>query len=351
MMTASHTGRKKCVTLAPVLVLASGIAFAGCTTSRDDLNTSSTSSDTSSSSTTTTTTAVRAPHTTGGNNGGTDKVYEKLDSSAAKTSVLAASGVKVNVTGSLGTSPETTVSVNPSIGAMAHDSGALFLRDEEYSFIDNDGPVSPGVYTDGKYKLTEGKIANASGDTATYDYVSAYFMQPKTLVTPMFVQPLVGGIVTKEGDMPTSGSATYTGGATVNIATDAYASVNNTDGKAENYDADATVTADFAAGTVDVALTNLAKDSSDDVASLADIDEINITKMKIAGNRFAYDSASTFETKADGSVVDVTGANTTSDAMGHFFGYDAAKNAPDEVGGVYLSKGDDAQVGGAFIAD
>ena len=89
-------------------------------------------------------------------------------------------------------------------------------------------------------------------------------------------------------------------------------------------------------------------DQSTGNAATAPIDTISVTGMNISGNGFSGGSATTSN---GGSAVTITGANTTSNAQGTFFGYDAANSRPDEVAGNVLIQGDSGRVISSFIAD
>ncbi len=52
-----------------------------------------------------------------------------------------------------------------------------------------------------------------------------------------------------------------------------------------------------------------------------------------------------------GSAVNFTGAGTTYDAGGDFYGYNPIMASPDEVGGVLLIEGDGGFVYGIYAAN
>ena len=96
----------------------------------------------------------------------------------------------------------------------------------------------------------------------------------------------------------------------------------------------ATVVANFAAGTVDVSLGNfIVRDGDGGIGFSAPIDTIEITGMAISGNAFSGGTLELFEnTTLTGRdvvpVTDVTGANFTTTATGHFFGWTTPTPTP-----------------------
>lgn len=270
----------------------------------------------------------------GGGGGGTTPPpgptpsYETLDSTADATSTLG--GVALRST-------NTDFDLVATTGSLTHDTGETTLSDGSGSLTDPDGLDANGQLTDGGSTVT---VDDGQLFTGSYEYVRAY-QQSYSSGGTNFDATGIDGIVTDAGDVPTSGTATYSGEAIgVVIAGN------------EGYDLEngsSTVTADFGAGTVDATMTGFtARDHATGNTATAPIDTIAATGMTIAGNGF---SGGTVTTTNSGTAVNVTGANTTTAAQGAFFGYDAAASAPDEVGGMVLQQGDDGIVAGAFIAD
>lgn len=253
--------------------------------------------------------------------------YETLTSSASKTSTLG--GVALRSNNTTGAMTLTTTS-----GSVTHNTGATTISDGTYTLTDNDGSNTSGVISDGSSTLTAGTT------NGTYDYVLIYD-QTYTSGGTSYDSAGIGGIVTNAADVPTSGTANYTGEAEAFVVT-ATQGFDLLDGKS-------TVAANFGAGTVNVTMNGFtAEDAATGNPTTAPIDTISVTGMAIAGNGF---SGGTIATTNAGSAVNLTGANTTSAAQGAFFGYDAAISAPDEVGGLILLQGDDGVVAGGFIAD
>lgn len=254
--------------------------------------------------------------------------YETLDSTSESTSSLG--GVALRTDGATG-----ALDVTQTSGTIRHNTSAVTLNDGTYSFTDTDGPDSNGVLTDGSSTVIDGSQAY----TRTYEYVTVY---EQTYVSGGVTYDANGviGIVTRPADIPTAGSATYTGEASGQIvtSTEGFDLTNGT----------STVAANFRTGRVNVTMTGFtATNLATGNAQAAPIDTITATGMQVSGNRF---SGGTVTTTMSGAPVNLTGANTTSAAQGAFFGYDAAISAPSEVGGIILMQGDDGIVAGGFIA-
>ncbi len=252
--------------------------------------------------------------------------YETLDSRADVTSTIGGIVARTNNTTGL-------VSFVNLSGTLKHDTGATTLSDGTISVTDPDGGDDNGVLSDGTNSLVV-------GSSGSYDYVttvrSSYIEGGTSFDTSGFA-----GVVTSAEDMPSTGGATYTGESQGVLVT-------ATQGFDLN-DGSSTVTADFASGTVDVELSGFTvTDQVTGNAAVAPIDTVKVTGMTISGNGFA---GGTFATTNAGADVNVTGANTSSQTAGTFFGYDTATKTPDEVAGVTGSRGDDALLGAAFIAD
>lgn len=253
--------------------------------------------------------------------------YESLSSTASKTSTLGGVALRSNTT--TGTMGLVTTS-----GSVTHNTGATTIADGTYTLNDPNGFDASGNLSDGSSTVTPGTM------TGSYDYVTVY-EQSYTSGGTTYDSAGIGGIVTSASDVPTSGTANYTGEAEAFVVT-ATQGFDLLDGKS-------TVAANFGAGTVNVTMNGFtAEDAATGNPTTAPIDTISVTGMAIAGNGF---SGGTIATTNAGSAVNLTGANTTSAAQGAFFGYDAAISAPDEVGGLIMLQGDDGVVAGGFIAD
>lgn len=150
------------------------------------------------------------------------------------------------------------------------------------------------------------------------------------------------GIATADVDVPISGNATYSGGAAGFVVTPA-AGFDLTNGQS-------LVTVAFGTGFVTAELSNFTDISQVSGNTVnAPIAEIILRDAQISGSGF---SGGALETRDGfGDLVNLTGANTTLQAEGQFFGIDADSQLPKEVGGLIYSVGDNGIVFGSFIAD
>ncbi|MEP5155000.1 transferrin-binding protein-like solute binding protein [Planktotalea sp.] len=255
--------------------------------------------------------------------------YETFNSTANTTSTLGGAAVKLRE------NPDV-VTVSSSSGTLDHSTGATVLDDGTYRLEDQDGFGFDTLLTDGISVL----IATPTrGFSDSYSYARVYTQGYLVGTTP-YSATGVFGIVTSDADIPTSGSATYTGEAVGNYS----------DGTTD-YDLDdgsSTVVANFGTGTVNVTMegfeaVNRSNGNTEDVG----FNQVTITGMSIDGNQF---DGGTIATLADGTVVTIIGAQSQSDAIGRFFGLDS-DGVPDEVGGVGYIEGADGSVTTIFLAD
>lgn len=253
-----------------------------------------------------------------------------LSSTANVQSTLA--GVALRSNGSTGASDLTTAS-----GTLVHSTGATTLNDGTFELVDPDGRDANGVLRDGTASARVGNSALFSG---SYAYVTPY-TENYTAGGTVFDSTGFFGTVTNVADMPGTGSATFTGEASAQIAT-AAAGVSLTGGTS-------TVRADFANAVVDVSLVGFtASDPVTGAGTASPIDRIAVTGMRINGARY---SGGLVATTLGGAAVNLTGAGTTTAAQGAFFGLDSSRPGPDETAGVILVTGESGVVSGAFIAD
>ena len=259
----------------------------------------------------------------GGTDGGTDTTtYETLSSTAEATSTL--TGLALRVNGNDG-----TVEIVEVTGSLTHNTSAVTVSDD--------------LVMDETISFASAADSGFSGD---YDYVAPYQLN-YTSAGVEYESAGFAGIVTRVEDVPTTGTASYAGEAEAEIFTldvDGFV-----DDEFELAGGDSAVEADFAAATVDVTMngfTAMAGDSNTNTA--APIDTIQITGMAIDENGF---SGGTLTTSLSGTNVDITGDNTTTSALGNFFGYDSTESIPDEVAGVLYGEGDRGVIAAGFIAD
>lgn len=131
------------------------------------------------------------------------------------------------------------------------------------------------------------------------------------------------------GDLPSSGSATWTG--------DGFAELVTGSGTTDFGVGAATVTATFP-GTLSATLVGLS----------GQIDGVTLDSLSITGDRF---SGSSVVTSNGGLAVNIVGANAVGNADGIFSGTQTATGVPDEVGGLFTLTGDDATLIGGFVAE
>lgn len=263
----------------------------------------------------------------GGTTPTTPPAYESLKSTAAKTSTLG--GVAWRSDGTVNGTKLVTTS-----GAINHDTGATTIADGIHTMNDPDGFDANGELGDGNAVVTP-----MDSVTSLYDYVGGYG-QTYTSGGKIYESVGVGGVVTSRADVPTAGTANYTGiGAA--LAQDKYR-------RDYSVGTETNIAANFGAGTVDVNMSVITAYDQYDLPFNAPIDTISAKNMKISGNGF---SGGSIATTSGGVAVNPTGANTISSAKGAFFGYDPAISAPDEVGGLIWILGDDGYINAVFFGD
>lgn len=259
--------------------------------------------------------------------GGTtiEEMYPEFLEGANTTSEMGGSALRVN----LDTEAVETVRLT---GSINHNSGALTVSDDQYSLVDPDGFDTDLIATDKDAALGLLVHADALND---YEYASV-FEEIYTVDGVDYYLIGVGGIVTQEADMPTSGVAFYTGDAG-GLGVDSLGTFELANGAAD-------LTAYFGgAGQVDLVISGLmGYDSSTNPWNAGGIE---ITGMTIDGNTFTGGVANEqFEQINVGSDVDVF-------VDGTFFGFDDGIDAPDEVGGIILLTSTDAEIYLDFLAE
>lgn len=259
----------------------------------------------------------------------TPPVYYELSNAAGEVSTLAGTAGRVDPTTDIVTLQTTT-------GTVDHSSGALSITDDQVTFTDADGPDSnPTVgYQSGSDSLT---AISSTLISETYDFVVPY-QQAYTDNGNVYRSTGVLGVVTSSGDVPASGTATYTGQGAIFVKDGtAQASLGSTS---------STVDADFGSGNVDVTLTGV----TGDMSSIAAFDTVSATGMAISGNSF---TGGVIDVTSSGTSVaqDIAGSGYTTGAAGNFFGYDASAGGPDEAAGTIIIDGLEGNVIAVFAAD
>lgn len=272
--------------------------------------------------------------------------YETLASTAATTSTLGGSAIVLAVPIAGVTS--VAGAAGPTTGSLTHDTGRIRIFNGTYNFIDPDGPDGSGQLDDGAGATSY--VVTSTVFTGTYSYVEVNNIQRNT-ATEHRASAGVIGIMTAAADMPSGGTATYTGEASAETLSL---------GVGTTYDYNhgtSTVVANFGAGTVDVTLdafTQVEKipfgaASSIITAAAAPLDQIHGSGLAINGTHFTGGS---WQTLKGGVAVDVVGAGAVTTSNGTFYGYDSAVSAPAEVGGVVFSvaPGGTSALFGIYIA-
>lgn len=257
----------------------------------------------------------------------TGPTYQTLASTAASTSNIAGVGLTTN-------DSNADLDVETASGTVTHNTGALELGGSGRSFSDPDGPDAAGVWDDSGNTIRPSSVL----DTSSYDYLDV-FEANASGGGVKYTTTMIGGINTKNSDMPSSGSATYTGKATATVATGS-AGYEMTDG-------DATVSVNFGTGNVDATMTGFSV-SATPSAPATPLDTIKVTGASLTGST---SSGGTVTTELSGTEVDLTGSGTTSTTAGQLFGWDSTNSTPDEAGMVFKREGDSGTVAGALIAD
>lgn len=255
--------------------------------------------------------------------------YEPLASTANATSVLGGVALKLQ------TIP-TSTTLSTSSGTLVHATGATTLNDGTYTLVDPDGYTANGLLTDGTSTLIS---TPAQGFTGNYDFVRAYSHSYFVSDVP-YVATGIYGVVTTASDMPSTGSATFSGEAQASY----FNSTTNFDlskGKSQ-------ITANFADGNVSVTMDDFTITNRDTgVSSNIGFNGVKIEGMRILGNEFA---GGTITTERNGASVDVITEGTQQNAIGRFFGL-TNTGLPDEVGGIGYLKGNDGTLTTIFLAD
>lgn len=268
--------------------------------------------------------------------------YEETSSVAASTSTLGGSAIRIAT--APGSDAMASLDSVATTGSVTHDTGRIELDDGTYLFIDADGFTPTGALDDGA-GATGARIDTGLGAvfTGSYAYVIPYSFD----YLDGMVHTSVGaaGMVTASSDMPSDGSAVYTGESALLAGLTAGAGLYN------YANGESTVTVDFGAGTVDVLMGAFAEVNSGGVivaAADAPLDQVHGTGLLISGAHF---TGGNWVTLKDGVVVDAVGAGAVITSNGTFFGYDASISGPDEVAGVVSALSPTGLLLGIYIVD
>lgn len=221
-------------------------------------------------------------------------------------------------------------------GEFNDTTGAITVTTASGTFESDGGPVG-GVYT--ASNGDEAQVFDTSQIAGSYDH-----MLPLTVTIDVngtnHVSQGVFGSISPAAIMTSStafGTAIFNGEAAIT-------SQNTVTGAVRHRSSDTRVTANFAAGTVDISMDSI----SPIAGAAATIDDIDITGATIAGSGYTGGTASVTLSGANALPAITNGGELTS-VDGHFFG--TSGQLPDETGGVMLVEGNDGSVSAVFVAD
>ena len=138
------------------------------------------------------------------------------------------------------------------------------------------------------------------------------------------------GFLTPEEGMPTTGTATFTGGGEVRVLIQG-GSVGGNGGTG-----DATLTADFGTGNMDLALRNL-EDFGGNPSPDMDVRGITVDGRTFSGGTIS------------GDTIDLLTGTVDLTVSGGFYGFDNDTQRPAEAAGQFLANGGNGYVKGQFI--
>lgn len=226
--------------------------------------------------------------------------------------------------------------VRDTNGSVVRATDVVTLSDGQYLFTSTNGRDLTG----GLQGAQGSTLLVNTGLGTDYDYAAVY-NGTYTLNGVQYDALGVVGIPTFAGDIPSGGTATYTGKSSLTVVTENDLTHVYSDGTA-------TVFVDFGNEQATITLDDFTVTDPIGIVANGAFDELEVANMTIDDAGFSGGTA-TFEN--DGQEVDIVGDNLTNATQGTLFGYDEDISAPDEVGGVVLVTGDTGQVTGAFIAD
>ena len=251
--------------------------------------------------------------------------YQTLPGTGISTSTLGGAALRA-------VAANVPQQIAPLTGSVNRATNAVGLSDGTYLFLDVNGFDATGNLSEGTN--TGGRIDSAGSGKFinTYDYVIpvlySYYVGPVRTTNLGTV-----GIETRGTDMPTGGTAHYTGEALGVV-------VPSLGSKSVMNHGTSVVDVNFATARVNVTMGFSSTTSP--------ANAIEGTNMQILGTSF---SGGTWRTYKNGALVNVTGLGPRPSSIGDFYGYDPTISAPDEVAGVVLMKGSAATVYGMYLAD
>lgn len=236
----------------------------------------------------------------------------------------------------------TNTSVNETkpvelTGSFDHSNAALVLINGTYEFRAMGGETAGGEYVDDAKK---GTVILLNTDTVRTDGF-AHFMDMDAVQDEVSYSTLgVVGIPTLAADMPSKGSASYTGRVLGTAAT-------TTQGF-DIVDGSSLIAVDFGtSGTVNVTLNNFKfQDQSTGADGTGPFDKLVVTGMTLSDAEF---SGGTIALTKSGASVDLTGTNTATASNGMLFGYDDDTGHPVQAGGILMMQGDSGFLNATYL--
>ncbi len=226
-------------------------------------------------------------------------------------------------------------------GQIDHGNKIIDITSNDLTIIDENGFDRYGNISHNGITLTN---ETRSTFDAQYDYVNYYYYENPS--DQIFDRHLItAGIITREDDVPTDGTAVYHGEAAAIYQHDSYADTFHYLNEGTS-----TVTANFGSGLVTAELSNFASVQDSDRNALSDslIDSIIVRDMEIRENTFF---GRDIEIYKDGVEINFIASSGSGRSHGAFFGYDENNQIPDEVGGVIYTAGSDSYVEAVYLAD
>ncbi|MEM8979589.1 MAG: hypothetical protein AAGD04_08900 [Pseudomonadota bacterium] len=213
-------------------------------------------------------------------------------------------------------------------GALDRAANTLTASAGVISITDAPDPDLDGIYLDGQTQVA----VTLPGQPLRTEFAALVALTDGTNLVRG-----IAGLPTNASDMPSSGTAIYTGGFA--------AEVFENDVLIENYAGGLVASADFAAAAPTVDLSMVVNAST---GTTFNLESINITGMEIVDNAF---TGGTIAYVANGAPSQPTGTENTLAASGAFFGLNTGSLLPSDIGGVFNDQGDGVVVDGAFLGD
>lgn len=260
--------------------------------------------------------------------------YHPVGSAGSGSNNFTGKGIKI-------THPSPNqLSIVDGTGSQNRTTRSITVATDGYSMTDPDGADNNDQALGSNNDLVTLRLDEFSG---SYDYAMPAIYEPSSNLNVEYHGFL--GVTTAASDMPTSGTASYTGEAILNV--DDISGSLGSDYYMKN--GTARLDVDFAgSGTVDLTMDGFTTTAGFNNVVTGPFDKYEVMGMSISGSEFSGGTTTLYQ---NGNVVTPLGISNTSDSQGTFYAYDSGINAPDEAAGVVLSVGSDAQVFGGFMVD